>query len=75
MSLAADTRAAPLDVARDILRRTFGHADFRGLQAEVISEVLAGNSALAVLRPAAARASAIRSRASSAPASASSSRR
>jgi ATP-dependent DNA helicase RecQ len=49
MSLAADTRAAPLDVARDILRRTFGHADFRGLQAEVISEVLAGNSALAVL--------------------------
>jgi ATP-dependent DNA helicase RecQ len=39
----------PLDEARAILRRTFGHADFRGLQAEVISEVLAGRSALAVL--------------------------
>jgi len=38
-----------LDVARGILRRTFGHADFRGLQAGVIGEVLAGRSALAVL--------------------------
>ena len=38
-----------LDEARAILRRTFGHADFRGLQAEVIAEVLAGRSALAVL--------------------------
>ncbi len=38
-----------LDDARDILRRTFGHADFRGLQAEVILEVLAGRNALAVL--------------------------
>ncbi|MFN3512578.1 MAG: DNA helicase RecQ [Phenylobacterium sp.] len=35
--------------AREILRRTFGHADFRGRQAEVIAEVLAGRSALAVL--------------------------
>lgn len=41
--------AAGLDQARDILRRTFGHADFRGLQAEVIAEVLAGRSAVAVL--------------------------
>ncbi len=40
---------ATLDAARDILRRTFGHADFRGLQAGVIGEVLAGRSALAVL--------------------------
>ena len=40
---------APLDQARDILRRTFGHADFRGLQSEVIAEVLAGRDALAVL--------------------------
>jgi len=49
MSLAAETRSAPLEVARDILRRTFGHAEFRGLQADVIAEVLAGRSALAVL--------------------------
>jgi ATP-dependent DNA helicase RecQ len=40
---------ASLDEAREILRRTFGHAEFRGLQAEVIGEVLAGRSALAVL--------------------------
>ena len=39
----------PLREARDVLRRTFGHADFRGLQAGVIGEVLAGRSALAVL--------------------------
>jgi ATP-dependent DNA helicase RecQ len=38
-----------LDQARETLRRTFGHADFRGLQAGVISEALAGRSALAVL--------------------------
>ena len=35
--------------ARDCLRRVFGHADFRGLQAEVIAEALEGRSALAVL--------------------------
>ena len=39
----------PLDEATAILRRTFGHAAFRGLQAEVIGEVLAGRHALAVL--------------------------
>ncbi|HEX6611717.1 MAG TPA: RecQ family ATP-dependent DNA helicase, partial [Hyphomicrobiaceae bacterium] len=38
-----------LEAARDVLRRTFGHADFRGLQSAVIAEVLAGRSALAVL--------------------------
>jgi ATP-dependent DNA helicase RecQ len=38
-----------LDDAREILRRTFGHADFRGLQGSVISELLAGRNALAVL--------------------------
>ncbi len=38
-----------LDDARETLRRTFGHADFRGLQAAVIAEVLAGRNALAVL--------------------------
>lgn len=40
---------ASLDEAREILRRTFGHAEFRGRQAEVITEILAGRSALAVL--------------------------
>jgi ATP-dependent DNA helicase RecQ len=45
----AEPETDPLDEARAILRRTFGHPDFRGLQAEVIAEVLAGRSALAVL--------------------------
>jgi ATP-dependent DNA helicase RecQ len=45
----AEPEATPLDQARDILRRTFGHAEFRGMQADVISEVLAGRSAMAVL--------------------------
>jgi ATP-dependent DNA helicase RecQ len=50
MSLAlAEAEPEPLDQAREILRRTFGHAEFRGLQAQVISEVLAGRSAMAVL--------------------------
>ncbi len=40
---------ANLDDAREILRHTFGHADFRGLQAPVIAEMLAGRNALAVL--------------------------
>ncbi|MFI4936123.1 MAG: DNA helicase RecQ [Caulobacterales bacterium] len=35
--------------ARDVLRRIFGHAEFRGLQAQVIGEALAGRNALAVL--------------------------
>lgn len=43
------TPEARLDQARDTLRRTFGHGDFRGLQAGVIGEALAGRSALAVL--------------------------
>ena len=38
-----------LDQARNVLRRTFGHGDFRGLQAQVIAQVLDGQSALAVL--------------------------
>ena len=38
-----------LDAAREVLRHTFGHPDFRGRQAEVIAEVLAGRNALAVL--------------------------
>jgi ATP-dependent DNA helicase RecQ len=38
-----------LEAARDELRRTFGHADFKGLQAPVIAELLAGRNAVAVL--------------------------
>ena len=34
-----DAMPASLDEAREILRRTFGHAEFRGRQAEVIAEV------------------------------------
>ncbi len=50
MSLAvAEPDVSPLDQAREILRRTFGHAEFRGLQSEVITEVLAGRNAMAVL--------------------------
>jgi len=45
----AEADTPPLDAAREILRRTFGHQEFRGLQADVIAEVLAGRSALAVL--------------------------
>ena len=50
MTLAvAEAGLSPLDSAREVLRRTFGHADFRGMQAQVIGEVLAGRSAMAVL--------------------------
>ena len=42
-------RRDALDAAHNFLRDTFGHADFRGLQARVIGEILAGRSALAVL--------------------------
>ena len=50
MSFAlAEPAADPMEAARDILRHTFGYAEFRGRQAEVIGEVLAGRSALAVL--------------------------
>jgi ATP-dependent DNA helicase RecQ len=38
-----------LDEARRILRHTFGHAEFRGLQDQVIGELLAGRGAVAVL--------------------------
>jgi len=39
----------PLDQAREALRRVFGHAEFRGLQAQVIEEALAGRNVVAVL--------------------------
>ncbi|HRP11617.1 MAG TPA: RecQ family ATP-dependent DNA helicase, partial [Terricaulis sp.] len=38
-----------LSDARALLERVFGHADFRGLQADVISEALAGRDVVAVL--------------------------
>jgi len=41
--------AADLQTAREVLRVTFGHAEFQGLQAPVIAEILAGRGALAVL--------------------------
>lgn len=40
---------SPLDRAREVLRRTFGHTEFRGHQGAIIEELLAGRSALAVL--------------------------
>ncbi|HZZ34052.1 MAG TPA: DEAD/DEAH box helicase, partial [Phenylobacterium sp.] len=48
-SAVAERDPDPLHEAREILRRTFGHADFRGLQGDVIAQVLAGGSAMAVL--------------------------
>lgn len=38
-----------LGPARETLRRVFGHPDFRGLQGDVITEVLAGRDAVAIL--------------------------
>lgn len=40
---------ADLDSARETLQRVFGHDDFRGLQADVINEVLDGRDVVAVL--------------------------
>jgi len=48
-SASAARPSDQLDEAREVLRRTFGHQEFRGLQAGVIAEILAGRSALAVL--------------------------
>src|SRR5262245_57950674 len=49
MSGSQPRMGTTIGVALDVMRSTFGHADFRGLQAGVISEILAGRSALAVL--------------------------
>ena len=40
---------ADLTAARETLRRVFGHDDFRGLQADVIAEILDGRDVMAVL--------------------------
>ncbi len=45
--MAFDTPSS--SAARDLLRRVFGHDDFRGYQSEVIDEVMAGRNAMAVL--------------------------
>ena len=42
-------KADRLDEARDMLRRLWGHDDFRGLQTEIIQTMLAGRDVLAVL--------------------------
>ncbi len=48
--LANSTTPAPgLDAARQTLERVWGHADFRGLQAQVVTEIMAGRDVLAVL--------------------------
>jgi ATP-dependent DNA helicase RecQ len=49
VALAHPAAAPSLEAAREVLRHTFGYAEFRGRQGEVIAEVLAGESALAVL--------------------------
>ena len=36
----------PLDAARHVLRTVFGYDDFRGAQAPIIQEMLAGRNAL-----------------------------
>lgn len=52
-AMPADSISAPaspsLADARATLERVWGHADFRGRQAEVVTEVLAGRDVLAVL--------------------------
>ncbi|MEO0606647.1 MAG: DNA helicase RecQ [Pseudomonadota bacterium] len=41
--------SASLDHARALLQRIYGYEDFRGLQPDVISDIMAGRDALAVL--------------------------
>ncbi|HEY0103080.1 MAG TPA: hypothetical protein VGB60_06425, partial [Brevundimonas sp.] len=41
--------APTLADARATLERVWGHADFRGLQSDVVTEILAGRDVLAVL--------------------------
>ena len=49
-SILADAPVAPgMDQARETLHRVWGHADFRGLQAGVVAEILSGRDVLAVL--------------------------
>jgi ATP-dependent DNA helicase RecQ len=41
--------AAPLDRAREVLRRVFGYAEFRGQQADIVAHVVAGGDALVLM--------------------------
>ncbi len=41
--------SSPLAIARNVLRRSFGHSDFRPLQTRIIHHVLCGRDVLAVL--------------------------
>lgn len=47
----AENRPLPvgLDQARQTLSRLWGHSDFRGLQSQVVAEIMAGRDVLAVL--------------------------
>ncbi|CAL1693027.1 ATP-dependent DNA helicase RecQ [Brevundimonas subvibrioides] len=49
MPANSPTTAPGLDAARQTLERVWGHADFRGLQARVVTEIMAGRDVLAVL--------------------------
>lgn len=46
---SATLQRTDMDLARATLERVWGHAGFRGLQAEVVAEVMAGRDVLAVL--------------------------
>jgi ATP-dependent DNA helicase RecQ len=48
-SILTATPAPTLADARATLERVWGHADFRGLQSDVVTEILAGRDVLAVL--------------------------
>ncbi|MBU1347001.1 MAG: DNA helicase RecQ [Alphaproteobacteria bacterium] len=45
----SSTTTPGLDAARQTLERVWGHTDFRGLQAQVVAEIMAGRDVLAVL--------------------------
>ena len=47
--MSFDSQPDPLASARETLRRVWGHAEFRGLQAPIVAEALAGRDVLAVL--------------------------
>lgn len=46
---SASPASLDLSAAREVLGRVWGHADFRGLQSQVVAEVLAGRDVMAVL--------------------------
>ncbi|MNH51799.1 ATP-dependent DNA helicase RecQ [compost metagenome] len=46
---SASPATLDLSDAREVLGRVWGHADFRGLQSQVVAEVLAGRDVMAVL--------------------------